>query len=103
MWKWLVLTKPIKRAWSEFINPAVSWRMKLIPIIAILYALSPIDVIPDVFVGLGQLDDVGIILLALKLFMSLAQPRIMPGSVNKSGDEKLASDQRVEEGEFEEI
>lgn len=103
MWKWLVLTKPIKRAWSEFINPAVSWRMKLIPIIAMLYALSPIDVIPDVFVGLGQLDDVGIILLALKLFMSLTKPRVMPGRENEYQDEKFTSGQAVQEGEFEEV
>lgn len=103
MWSWTLLVRPIRKAWSDFRNPSVPKWIKLIPVLAIVYALSPIDVIPDVFVGLGQLDDVGIILLALKLFTSLSQPRIKAGKENKYKDEKFTSGQTIEEGEFEEM
>lgn len=103
MWSWTLLVRPIRKAWKDFRSPSVPKRIKLIPVLAIVYALSPIDVIPDVFVGLGQLDDVGIILLALKLFMSLSQPRIKAGKENKYKDEKFTSGQAIEEGEFEEM
>jgi uncharacterized membrane protein YkvA (DUF1232 family) len=43
---------------------------KLIPALAVLYILSPIDLIPDILVGLGQLDDLGILLGSLRLFKS---------------------------------
>ena len=39
--------------------PALKW---IIPILAVLYALSPYDLLPDLFVGWGWLDD--LVLLA---------------------------------------
>jgi uncharacterized membrane protein YkvA (DUF1232 family) len=33
--------------------------------------LSPIDLIPDILIGLGQLDDLGIILASMRLFESV--------------------------------
>lgn len=34
--------------------------------LAVLYLLSPLDFIPDVFVGPGQLDDLGFVALAIR-------------------------------------
>jgi uncharacterized membrane protein YkvA (DUF1232 family) len=34
--------------------------------------VSPIDLVPDIFLGLGQLDDLGILMAALTTFNSLA-------------------------------
>jgi uncharacterized membrane protein YkvA (DUF1232 family) len=49
----------------------------LIPALVAIYAVSPIDMIPDFLLGLGQLDDIGIILAALALFVKLAPRQIV--------------------------
>lgn len=38
---------------------------KLLPLSAAIYFFSPIDLIPDVLLGVGQLDDLGIVGLAV--------------------------------------
>jgi uncharacterized membrane protein YkvA (DUF1232 family) len=45
---------------------------KAIAVVALLYMISPIDIIPDVFVGVGYLDDIAIILTAVSLIGKLA-------------------------------
>lgn len=54
-----------------FMDPHVPIFYKLIPVVALLYFISPIDVIPDVLIGPGQLDDAAVILFALSLFLRL--------------------------------
>ncbi len=44
---------------------------KGIPLLAVAYAASPFDVVPDVLPLLGQMDDIGIMLAALGLFMRM--------------------------------
>jgi uncharacterized membrane protein YkvA (DUF1232 family) len=45
--------------------------------ISILYVISPIDILPDVFVGLGQLDDMAILLLGTQLFIAVSPKDIV--------------------------
>ncbi len=53
-------------AWRLFRDPRVSPRLKkLVPAFVALYVLSPIDLIPDFLIGLGQVDDIGVIGLAM--------------------------------------
>jgi uncharacterized membrane protein YkvA (DUF1232 family) len=49
----------------------------LIPPAALAYLLFPIDLIPDVALGLGQLDDVAVLLIGVKLFIELAPPDVV--------------------------
>ena len=49
---------------------------KLIMAGILTYVILPIDLLPDFFIGIGQLDDVAVILAGLKLFLSLC-----PGEV----------------------
>ncbi len=58
--------------WRLIRDPRVPLWTKAIPVLGIAYVLSPIDLIPDVLIGIGQLDDLGIILGAMRLFESLA-------------------------------
>jgi uncharacterized membrane protein YkvA (DUF1232 family) len=58
--------------WALLRDPRVPLWTKAIPILALGYVLSPIDLIPDIIIGLGQLDDIGIILGGMRLFEAVA-------------------------------
>ena len=47
------------------------------PIAAIVYVISPLDLLPDFVLGLGQLDDLAIVVLGLKAFISLAPRQLV--------------------------
>jgi uncharacterized membrane protein YkvA (DUF1232 family) len=52
--------------------------VKLIPIAGLLYFLSPIDLIPDLMLpGLGEVDDIVVLILALKMFLDLSPPGVV--------------------------
>ncbi len=57
-------------------EPAVPLMTKGLPIAAVLYVLSPLDFVPDVLPLIGQLDDAGLLLLAIQAFL-----RLCPASV----------------------
>jgi uncharacterized membrane protein YkvA (DUF1232 family) len=64
--------------WRLFKDGRVSGWVKLIPMAALLYFLSPIDLIPDlVLPGLGEVDDIVLLLLALKGFIDLSPAGIV--------------------------
>ena len=59
-------------------DPRVSTLLKvMLPSIAVLYLLSPIDLIPDFLLGLGQIDDLGILTVAV-LVISKLMPHLVP-------------------------
>ncbi len=60
---WRLLRDPRVPAWPKLVAPAVM----------AIYVLSPVDVVPDFIPLLGQLDDVGVVTLALAVIGMLAQ------------------------------
>lgn len=48
----------------------------IVPLVA-LYVLSPLDVVPDVLLVLGQLDDVALLFFGTKLFINLCPPDVV--------------------------
>jgi uncharacterized membrane protein YkvA (DUF1232 family) len=50
---------------------------KLVPAAAILYVLSPLDVVPDWIPVLGQLDDAAMIAAGISLFIRLCPPELV--------------------------
>jgi len=56
---WASLIRQIRLAWRLFWDPRVPGWTKLVPILSVIYILSPIDFIPDFLIGVGQVDDIG--------------------------------------------
>jgi uncharacterized membrane protein YkvA (DUF1232 family) len=68
----------VRLSWRLMADPRVPTGLKVIvPALAAMYTFSPVDMIPDFLIGLGQLDDVGILLAALALFVRLAPKRVV--------------------------
>ncbi len=63
--------------WRLMRDPRVPLWAKAIPVLAILYVVSPIDFIPDVIIGLGQLDDLAIVIGGMRLFASIVPEDIV--------------------------
>ena len=63
----------VRLSWRLLNDRRVPGWVKAIPVLAVLYFLSPIDLIPDWAIpGLGELDDLAVLLLALKMFVDLS-------------------------------
>src|SRR5438067_13486906 len=64
--------------WRLVNDPRVPAWVKLgIPLLTIVYVVSPIDLIPDRLIGPGQLDDLGVVLLAMTLMVKFSPPDVV--------------------------
>jgi uncharacterized membrane protein YkvA (DUF1232 family) len=52
-------------------EPRVPAVLKVLPGLAAVYVLSPVDFIPDIIPGLGQFDDLAVLVFTLELFIRL--------------------------------
>ena len=64
----------LRLAWRLMREPRVPLVAKALPVLAALYVVSPLDFIPDVLPVLGQMDDLGILILSVKLFLRMCPP-----------------------------
>jgi len=65
-------------AWRLYADPRVSFLLKaMVPALWLAYFILPIDLVPDLIPVLGQLDDIAVLLLLVRLFISLAPPEIV--------------------------
>lgn len=58
-------------------DPRVPWYAKTVAAAVAAYALSPIDLIPDVIPVLGYLDELVVLPLGIMLAISLISPHVM--------------------------
>ena len=70
------IIKQFRLAWLLFQDARVPLWVKAIIPIASIYVLSPFDLIPVIPV-VGQLDDLGVILLGLTTFIKLCPPDVV--------------------------
>ena len=78
---WTDKAKSIKRElYAVFLacrDPRTPWYARLLAIVVIGYALSPIDLIPDFIPFIGYLDDLILVPLGLALVLRLIPPDVL--------------------------
>lgn len=52
-------------------DPEVPFYLKVLPFLSVVYLVIPVDFLPDILIGLGQLDDITVMLVGAKIFMEL--------------------------------
>ncbi len=67
----------IELVWQLMIDGRVPLYLKVIPFLVGLYLLSPLDLIPGFLPVIGQLDDFGLLLVALATFVRLAPSEVV--------------------------
>lgn len=72
------IVRSLKLVWQLLRDPRVPLLNKLIiPGLILAYFLWPADLAPDVFPVLGQVDDLVLLALALKLFVDLCPAEVV--------------------------
>jgi uncharacterized membrane protein YkvA (DUF1232 family) len=82
---WTLVRRDGALLWHAWRHPdAPRW---LRPAVAgvLLYALSPIDLIPDVVLGLGVVDDLVLIPLAVHLILKRLPPHVLRQAQTRAG------------------
>jgi uncharacterized membrane protein YkvA (DUF1232 family) len=67
---WMLLSR-MRLAGRLLREPRVPLLAKAVPVLAALYLVSPLDVIPDLFPLVGQVDDMTLSLIALATFLRM--------------------------------
>ncbi|MFP4322904.1 MAG: YkvA family protein [Anaerolineales bacterium] len=95
-------------SWRLLADRRVDLPYKIIPPLALLYLLSPIDIVPDVFLPFGIVDDVGVVIFALEFFIRMAPNDVvrehlkdLQERVIRDQDDKPRGSDDVIEGEYE--
>ncbi|MEQ1758733.1 MAG: DUF1232 domain-containing protein [Vicinamibacterales bacterium] len=71
-WKIATLWREMRLGTRLLREPAVPlWAKATLPF-ALLYLVSPVDILPDVIPGLGEMDDLVILYAALQLFLRVS-------------------------------
>lgn len=70
----------MKLAWRLLRDERVTSLKYLAPALLALYVASPVDAIPDLLLGIGQVDDLGIAVLGLMVALKVI-PRLAPADV----------------------
>jgi uncharacterized membrane protein YkvA (DUF1232 family) len=63
--------------WRLIKDPRVSLIAKSLPVLAVLYVVLPLDIIPDWIPGLGQLDDAAVVILAIRGLLRLSPSQVV--------------------------
>lgn len=71
------IKRDVVALWLAARDPRVPWPAKLVAASVAAYALSPIDLIPDIIPILGYLDDLILIPLGIMLAVPLVPPLLM--------------------------
>ncbi len=77
------LIRRVKLFWRLLKDGRVPLWVKAIPALSLVYLVFPADLLPDVFLGLGQLDDLAVLALGYRLFIGMAPPELVREHLNE--------------------
>lgn len=88
--------------WRLLADRRVSIWPKLIIPATVAYIVSPIDLLSDLFLGVGQLDDIAVLLIGLKVFVELCPREIVQEHLDElssviSGSYRVVAEQTEQE------
>lgn len=91
-WNLQAILRDIGAAWRLFWDPKVPTVLKLLlPVAALVYWLSPIDLLP-----LNPIDDIAVMILALRLFVQLVSPQdAQPNTASQAHTARPADEENV--------
>ena len=102
---WREMWQQIRLVFRLLFDPEVPIYLKIVPFISLVYFVIPVDLLPDFAIGLGQLDDLTVILVGSKLFLELVPPHIVArhlqdireqdGYLQTAGDTAVADQESV--------
>ena len=75
----------LKLAWRLFRDRRVPLYLKALPVLGLLYAISPWDLVPDILPAVGQIDDLVVAALLLLAFVLLALRAIAVDTIRRIG------------------
>ena len=79
-------------SWHLFQDPRVPLAAKVVAVLLVaVYLLFPIDFIPDPVLGLGQLDDLALILIGMKVLQTLSPADVVREYVGPAGKRRRES------------
>lgn len=67
----------IRLYWRLFRDPRVSVLAKALLVATLAYVVWPLDIIPDFLPVIGEMDDLGIVIAGLWLFIRLCPPEVV--------------------------
>ena len=67
-------------AWRLLRDPRVSGLKYVLPALMLAYLASPVDALPDLLLGIGHTDDVGVAVLGFMMIIRI-MPRLAPANV----------------------
>jgi len=71
------VVREARLTWYLLTDKRVSLGVKMIPLATLLYILSPLDLLSDPILGLGQLDDLAALILGVKLFIEMCPQEVV--------------------------
>ena len=73
---WTVLRGDARQLWTALRHPAAPSWLKWGTALIVLYVFSPIDLLPDFIPGLGVVDDIVLVPLAIRWLLKRLPPEI---------------------------
>lgn len=80
--------------WFAYRDKRTPWYAKVLAVIVVAYALSPIDLIPDFIPVLGYLDDLILVPLGITLALKMIPAEVM-ADARKQAEDHLISNRSI--------